>query len=86
MKTPTEKQHIKVPIEIFLDVCKMIRSGNLINKITGSNESMGEVVLELAFSKANKIQIAAMQNIYDAVNEWNQQRYEDESPEEIALV
>lgn len=86
MKAPIEKQNIKIPIELFLDVCKMIRTGNLNNKITGSNESTGEVILELSFSKGNKIQSAALQNIYDVVNEWNEQRYGDENPDEIALV
>lgn len=86
MKAPIEKQNIKIPIELFLDVCKMIRTGNLNNKITGSNELTGEVLLELSSSKGNKIQSAALQNIYDAVNEWNEQRYGDENPDEIALV
>ena len=86
MKAPTEKQNIKIPIELFLDVCKMIRTGNLNNKIIGSNEATGDVLLELSFSKGNKIQNAALQNIYDAVNEWNEQRYGDENPEEIGLV
>jgi len=85
MKALTEKQSIKVPIEIFLDVCKMIRTGNLNNKIIGTNEVMGEVILELVFVKGNKIQNAALQNIYEAVNEWNEQRYGDENPEDIAL-
>jgi hypothetical protein len=86
MKTPTEKQNIKIPIELFLDVCKMIRTGNLNNKIMGSNEATGDVLLELSFSKGNKIQNVALQNIYDVVNEWNEQRYGDENPEEIGLV
>ena len=85
MKALTEKQSIKVPIEIFLDVCKMIRTGNLNNKIIGTNELMGEVILELTFLKGNKIHSAALQNIYEAVNEWNEQRYGDENPEDIAL-
>ena len=85
MKALTEKQSIKVPIEIFLDVCKMIRTGNLNNKIIGTNEVMGEVILELVFVKGNKIQSTALQNIYEAVNEWNEQRYGDENPEDIAL-
>ncbi len=85
MKTTTEKQNIKVPIEIFLDVCRMIRTGNLNNKITGCNETTGEVMLEVSFTKGNKIQTAAMQNMYDAVNEWNDQRYGEENPEDIGL-
>lgn len=85
MKAPTEKQNIKVPIEVFLDVCKMIRTGNINNKITGSNETTGEVFLELSISKGNKIQNAALQNIYDTVNEWNEQRYGDDNPDELGL-
>lgn len=85
MKAQIEKQNIKVPIELFLDVCRMIRTGNLNNKITGSNETTGEVMLEVSFTKGNKIQTAAMQNVYDAVNEWNDQRYGEENPEDIAL-
>lgn len=85
MKTPIEKQNVKVPIELFLDICKMIRTGNLNNKITGSNESTGEVMLELSFIKGNKIQSAALQNIYDTISEWNEHRYGDEDPDEIAL-
>lgn len=85
MKAPTEKQNIKVPIEVFLDVCKMIRTGNINNKITGSNETTGEVFLELSISKGNKIQSAALQNIYDTVNEWNEQRYGDDNPDELGL-
>ena len=85
MKTLNEKQNIKVPIEIFLDVCRMIRAGNINNKITGSNETTGEVMLDVSFTKGNKIQTAAMQNMYDAINEWNDQRYGDENPEEIGL-
>ena len=85
MKAPTETQNIKVPIEIFLDVCKMIRTGNLNNKIIGTNELIGEVILELVFVKGNKIQSAALQNIYEVINEWNELRYGDENPEDIAL-
>ena len=85
MKIQTEKQNIKVAIEIFLDVCKMIRTGNLNNKITGTNDSTGEVFLELSFSKSNKIQSAALQNIYDSINEWNEQRYGEDNPNELAL-
>lgn len=85
MKTPIEKQIVKIPIEIFLDVCKMIRIGNLNNKIIGTNEVMGEVVLELSYSKENKIQKSAMHNIYESVSEWNEQRYGEENPDEIAL-
>lgn len=85
MKASIEKQQIKIPIEIFLDVCKMIRAGNLNNKIIGSNDIMGEVFLDISFTKGNKIQTAAIQNIYDSVNEWNDQRYGDEHPDEIAL-
>ena len=85
MKAPTEKQNIKVPIEVFLDVCKMIRIGNINNKITGSNETTGEVFLELSISKGHKIQSAALQNIYDIVNEWNEQRYGDAHPDELGL-
>ncbi len=85
MKTPTEKQQVKVPIEIFLDVCKMIRGGNLGNKIAGSNESMGEVIIELTLIKGNKIQSAAINNIYEAVSEWNEHRYGEENPDEIGL-
>lgn len=85
MKAATEKQNIKVPIEIFLDVCKMIRTGNLNNKIIGTNELIGEVILELVFVKGNKIQNAALQNIYEAINEWNELRYGDENPDDIAL-
>lgn len=85
MKTQNEKQHIKAPIELFLDVCKMIRTGNLNNKITGTNESTGEVFLELSYSKSNKIQSAALQNIYDSINEWNEQRYGEDNPDELAL-
>jgi hypothetical protein len=64
----------------------MVRTGNINNKITGSNETIGEVFLELSISKGNKIQSAALQNIYDTVNEWNEQRYGDENPDEIALT
>lgn len=85
MKAPIEKQNIKIPIEIFLDVCKMIRLGNLNNKITGSNESMGEVFLELSFTKGNKIQSSALQNIVESVCEWNEHRYGEENPDEIEL-
>ena len=63
----------------------MIRTGNLNNKIIGSNEVMGEVFLDISFTKGNKIQSAAIQNIYDSVNEWNDQRYGDEGPDDIAL-
>lgn len=85
MKTLTEKQNIKVPIEVFLDVCKIIRTGNVNNKITGSNETTGEVFLELSISKGNKIQSSALQNIYDTVNEWNEHRYGDDNPDELGL-
>ena len=85
MKATLEKQNIKIPIELFLDVCKMIRTGSVNNKITGSNESTGEVLLELSFSKGNKIQNAALQNIFDSVSEWDEQRYGDENPDEIEL-
>jgi hypothetical protein len=85
MKASTEQQQLKIPIQVFLDVCKMIRAGNINNKIIGSNEALGEVLMDIFITKGNKIQNSALQNIYDTVNEWNEQRYGDESPDEIAL-
>lgn len=84
MKT-IEKQNLKIPIEIFLDVCKMIGAGGLINKINGSSDVTGEVYLELKCQKGNKVQEAALHNIYESINEWNQQRYGNESPDELLL-
>lgn len=85
MKTAIEKEQLKIPIEIFLDVCKMIRLGNLANKILGSNDALGEVLLEIAYSRANKIQASALKNIYESVLEWNENRYGTENPDEIDL-
>jgi hypothetical protein len=85
MKASVEKQQIKIPIEVFLDICKMIRTGNLNSKIIGCNDLIGEVILDLSIVKGNKIQNSALQNIYETVNEWNDQRYGDENPDEIAL-
>jgi hypothetical protein len=47
MKASTEKQQLKIPIQVFLDVCKMIRAGNINNKIIGSNEALGEVLMDI---------------------------------------
>ena len=85
MKASIEKQQIKIAIEIFLDVCKMIRTGSLGNKIIGINESMGEVVMELSCNTNNKIQRSALQNIFDVVNEWNELRFGEENPDDIDL-
>lgn len=85
MKASIEKQQIKIAIEIFLDVCKMIRAGSLGNKIIGTNESMGEVVMELSYNTSNKIQRSALQNIFDVVNEWNELRFGEENPDDIDL-
>lgn len=82
----TEKRSVKIPIEIFLDVCRMISSGELINKVSGANEMSGEVFMELKIQKGNKIQEAALDNIYEVVNEWNQYRYGDENPDDINLI
>lgn len=85
MKAAIEKEQLKIPIEIFLDVCKMIRLGNLSNKVTGCNETLGEVYLEVAHSRGNKIQVSAMKNIYESVLEWNESRYGTENPDDIDL-
>ncbi|MEO6302471.1 MAG: hypothetical protein ABIP51_04805 [Bacteroidia bacterium] len=85
MKAAIEKQQVKIPIEIFLDVCKMIRGGSLTNKIIGANDVMGEIALELSIIKGNRIQSAALNNIYESVSEWNEQRYGNENPDEIDL-
>ena len=80
-----EKQIAKVPIEIFLEVCQMIYTGNLHNKILGSNETMGEVILELGIIKGNPYQKEALINVLESVKEWNEYRYGDENPDEISL-
>jgi hypothetical protein len=84
-KGKTEKETIRIPIEVFLDVCKIILSGQLGSKITGINDAIGEVILELSYSKDKKGQKEAIANITDIVFEWNEQRYGTEDPEEIAL-
>lgn len=80
-----EKQIIKIPIEIFLEVSQMIYTGNLYNKILGSNEAMGEIILELGVIKGNPYQKDALTNVLESVKEWNEYRYGDENPEEISL-
>lgn len=80
-----EKQIVKVPIEIFLEVCQMIYTGSLYNKILGSNETMGEVILELGVVKGNSVHQDALKNILDSVQQWNEYRFGDENPEEISL-
>lgn len=80
-----EKQTIKIPIEIFLDVCKMICTGGVINKISGSSDITGEVYLDVKFTKGQKVQEVALKNIFESINEWNQQRYGTENPDEINL-
>jgi hypothetical protein len=85
MKQITEKQTVKIPIELFLDTCKMIRSGSLNNKVMDTNEVTGEVIMELTYSKENKIQKAALNNIFESIYEWNEHRYGEESPDDIAL-
>ncbi|MFZ5552907.1 MAG: hypothetical protein ACOZCO_07310 [Bacteroidota bacterium] len=80
-----EKQTVKVPIEIFLEVCQMIYTGNLYNKILGSSETMGEVILEIGVIKANPFQRDALKNVMSAVNEWNRYRYGHENPEDVFL-
>lgn len=80
-----EKQIVKVPIEIFLEVCQMIYTGNLFNKILGSSESMGEVILELGIIKGNNFHKDAFNNVLEAIDEWNDFRYGDENPDEIFL-
>jgi hypothetical protein len=84
-KGKTEKETIRIPIEVFLDVCKIILSGQLGSKINGINDAIGEVILEFSYSKDKKGQKEALANITDVVFEWNEQRYGTEDPEEIAL-
>jgi hypothetical protein len=84
-KTKAEKETIRIPIEVFLDVCKIILSGQLGSKIAGINDTIGEVVLELSYSKEKKRQKEALANISDVVDEWNGHRYGVEDPEEITL-
>ena len=82
-KKQSEKEIIGIPIEIFLEVCKMIQMGSLGSKVISSNESNGEAILEISHSPGNRIQAAAMENIREAVGEWNDYRYGE--PEEIEL-
>jgi hypothetical protein len=84
-KGKAEKETIRIPIEVFLDVCKIILSGGLGSKIAGINDAIGEVILEVSYLKDKKGQKEAIANITDVVFEWNEQRYGTEDPEEIAL-
>ncbi|MFI5151657.1 MAG: hypothetical protein ACHQRM_18170 [Bacteroidia bacterium] len=84
-KPKIEKETVRVPLEVFLDVCKVVLTGQLGSKIAGINDAIGEVVLELSFTKEKKGQKEAVSNITDIVLEWNQHRYGAEDPEEIAL-
>lgn len=80
-----EKQIVKVPVEIFLEVAQMIYTGSLYNKINGSNEAMGEVILELGIIKGNPYQKDALNNVMESVKEWNEYRYGEENPDDISL-
>ncbi|MFN3342293.1 MAG: hypothetical protein ACK40M_06320 [Flavobacteriales bacterium] len=80
-----EKQIVKIPIEIFLETCQMIYTGNLYNKILGSNETMGEVIMELGTIKGNPYQKDAMTNVLESVKEWNEYRHGVDDPDEISL-
>ena len=84
-KPKTEKETVRVPMEVFLDVCKIILTGQLGSKIAGINDAIGEVVLEISYFKEKKGQKEFLSNITDIVLEWNQHRYGAEDPEEIAL-
>jgi hypothetical protein len=85
LKGKIEKETFRIPLEVFLDVCKIILSGQLGSKIVGLNDSIGEVILELSYSKEKKGQKEAVSNITEVVFEWNEQRYGTEDPQEIAL-
>lgn len=85
MKPFKQKQTIRIPIEIMLDVCRMIHTGDLSNRILGSNEVLGEAIIEISYLTNNEIQKAAIENIIDSVNEWNECRYGEEDAEQIAL-
>ena len=80
-----EKKIAKIPIEILLDVCKMIHTGDLMNRILGSNEALGEVLLEVTYEKENSIQKAAFKNIEESIATWKELRYGEEDPDEITL-
>jgi hypothetical protein len=85
-KKQTEKEVIGIPIEIFLEVCKMIQMGSLGSKVISSNETTGEAILEVCYSPDNTFQKAAIENIHEAVGEWNHYRYGEEDPDEVELT
>ena len=82
-KQESEKEIIGIPIEIFLEVCKMIQMGSLGSKVISSNETNGEAILEISHSPGNKTQASAMENIHEAVGEWNHYRYGEPEEEEL---
>ncbi len=84
-KKQTEKEVIGIPVEILLEVCKMLQMGSLGNKLISSNETRGEAILEISYTPDNKTQKAAIENIHEAVGEWNAYRYGEIDPDEIDL-
>ena len=85
-KKQMEKEVIGVPVEILLEVCKMLQMGSLGNKIISSNETTGEAILEISYTPANRTQKAAIENIHEAVGEWNEYRYGEQDPDEVELT
>lgn len=80
-----EKKSLRIPVEIILEVCQMISQGNLMVKIIGSFESLGEVIIELTYDKLNQMQKSAHDNIVESVQEWNYLRYGEGNTDDILL-
>ena len=77
MKTIKVKE-FEVPVDIIGEVADLIASNDLENSITGTDEHQEIIFLEVSYDKDEEDQKAAIHEIEDAINDYDDEDDDDE--------
>lgn len=77
MKTIKVKE-LEVPIGIIGEVADLIATNNLENSITGTDEDQEIIFIEVRYDKDEEDQKAAIHEIEDAINDYDEEEEDDE--------
>ncbi len=70
MKT-IKVREFEVPVEIMGEVAELIASNDLENSITGTDEDQEIIFIEVSYDKDEEDQKAAIHEIEDAINDYD---------------
>ena len=77
MKTIKVKE-LEVPIGIIAEVADLIATNDLENSITGTDEDQEIIFIEVSYDKDEEDQKAAIHEIEDAINDYDDEEEDDE--------